>query len=156
MRATASERLLAKRQVVGDCWLFDGAHDRNGYGRFFYEGVNEAAHRVAWIIFRGDPGDLHVLHNEDCGHRDCFNPSHLHLGTHQQNMLERDQWGHGIRGERAGRARLAATDVLAARAMRTAGSTWKTIGEKFGVAPATVRQAATGRTWAHLQKGASN
>jgi hypothetical protein len=100
------------------------------------------------VAFRGDPGDLHVLHS--CEHRDCFNPDHLHLGTHQDNMAERDEWGHGIRGERVHTARLTAEQVLEARQAHRSGETSVAIAERYGVSPVTIRHAVTGRTWRHL------
>jgi hypothetical protein len=140
------ERLLARRVVVDDCWIWPGAHDSCGYGRIWSQGRAALVHREAWVAFCGDPGDLHVLHS--CEHRDCFNPDHLHLGTHQENMAERDEWGHGIRGERVAGARLTAEQVLDARSR--SGETWVTLAERYGVSPSTIRHAVTGRTWRHL------
>ena len=34
-----------------------------------------------------------VLHNLTCFHKNCWNPEHLHIGTHADNM--RDSWLSG-------------------------------------------------------------
>lgn len=143
-------RLLAKRVLDGECWVFDGAKDRDGYGRIAVSGVNTPAHRAAWSAFRGDPGAEHVLRNEGCVSRACFNPDHLHLGAHTQNMIERDAWGAGIRGERVATAKLEASDVLAIRHLRSKGFTCKAIADRFGVKPTTVSHIALRRTWRHI------
>lgn len=141
-------RLLARREVVGTCWVFRGSLDRYGYGRLFVDGSNVTAHRAAWAAFRGDPGTAHVLHNEDCTSRACFNPAHLHVGTHQRNMRERDDWGSGIRGHRVATAKLTSSDVAEIRDLREAGALCKTLAERYGVSPSTISHAALGRTWA--------
>ena len=145
-----ASRLLAKRDFVGACWVFSGSKDRCGYGRISVQGINTPAHRAAWMAFRGDPGNQHVLHNEGCVSRACFNPNHLHLGSHTQNMIERDAWGDGIRGERVGRSRLSAEDVRTIRMLRNKGYIWRVIADMFGVHPSTARHAATGRSWNHI------
>jgi hypothetical protein len=142
------QRLLAKRTIEGDCWRFSGSHDRCGYGRIALNGRNEPAHRAAWIAWRGDPGEMHVLHS--CESRDCFQPSHLTLGTHQENMRQRDTWGHGIRGERVALARLTGTQVVEIRKLRAAGMRWANIAQRFGISAATACHAGIGRTWAHV------
>lgn len=68
-----------------------------GYGRFHISGygennIVEYSHRASWIVYNGQiPDKLHVLHK--CDVKLCVNPSHLFLGTHQENMKDRDQKG---------------------------------------------------------------
>ncbi len=99
---------------------------------------------------RPSPGDEHVLHNPGCVSRACFNPDCLHLGSHPQNMRERDDWGLGIRGERVAAAKLTEQTVLAIRALRQQGFTCKAISDMFGVNPSTVSHVALRRTWQHI------
>lgn len=68
------------------CWPYHRI-DPIGYGRFLKSGPFAFAHRTAWQIAKGSiPAGMDVLHR--CDNRRCCNPSHLFLGTHQDNMLD--------------------------------------------------------------------
>jgi hypothetical protein len=59
-------RFWSQVDASGDCWLWTGTTDPDGYGRF--NGFNfqgALAHRVAWQIVRGPIGRMHVLHSCD-------------------------------------------------------------------------------------------
>lgn len=71
------------------CWLWTGS-TRPGkwpYGQVRYEGKNQLAHRVAWILTYGPilPGFL-VLHH--CDTPACVRPDHLFLGTTSDNARD--------------------------------------------------------------------
>ena len=110
---------------LGPCWVRSAAYvNGDGYGAFSYingDGrcIRLGAHR--WLL-----GHLRGVHlgpgEESCHHCDnppCGNPSHLRIGTHQENMDDREQtrpWlavkGHALpagapvrRGEHADRQR---------------------------------------------------
>ena len=59
-----------------ECWPWHGTQFKNGYGRFYYFYHTYKAHRIAYVISKGDPGELCVLHscdNPPCAiHRICF------------------------------------------------------------------------------------
>lgn len=78
------------RKVISPngCWEWVGSKRDYGYGQVYFKGKPaRKAHRVAWELTHGPiPEGLDVLH--DCDNPSCINPSHLHLGTHQQNMDE--------------------------------------------------------------------
>lgn len=71
------------------CWLWMGPRQRkNGvqYGCTRYAGRNEAAHRVAWRLFRGPiPAGLQIDHL--CRVTRCVNPLHLEPVTQRENIL---------------------------------------------------------------------
>lgn len=79
----------------GDCWLWRGTLNRDGYGRF--GGKN--AHRVAWERVNGPiPGDLTIDHL--CRTRACVRVSHLRLLPPSENysdngLRDRDACAHG-------------------------------------------------------------
>lgn len=75
------------------CWPWKGClrggpgkRDRRGTYGGFRLGKMMGAHRVAFILANGDPGDAKVLHECDFGL--CCNPAHLSAGTQLKNVRE--------------------------------------------------------------------
>jgi len=76
---------------AGGCWLWMGSRSTRGYGQMSHpRGRGHAplkAHRASYLLHKGDPGALHVLHR--CDTPPCVNPAHLWAGTHKQNHQDR-------------------------------------------------------------------
>lgn len=68
----------------GGCWGWNGATDKDGYGKFDSKGSTISGHRASFMVHYGNPEWAHVLHR--CDNPICCNPEHLFLGTHQDNM----------------------------------------------------------------------
>lgn len=102
------ERYWAKVAVRGpdDCWPWQAGEKATGKGYGgFWDGSHLPsgkrrtilAHRFAWQLHTGeDPGELHVLHR--CDNPPCQNPKHLFLGTHLDNMADRNAKGRVSKG----------------------------------------------------------
>ncbi len=91
-------RFKSKTEQSNDCWSWNGTHNSDGYGQAWVLSRHTAigAHRVAYVIAHGGiPKGLHVLH--DCDNPGCVNPNHLFLGTHQDNMIDKEKKGRGNR-----------------------------------------------------------
>ena len=90
------DRFFAKVKKTSTCWLWTGATNRAGYGRFGVSGDNRLAHRVSWLLEHGQLSDSdHVLHR--CDNPPCVNPAHLFLGTNHDNVMDKMSKGrhHG-------------------------------------------------------------
>ena len=100
--APAPVRFWAKVDKSDGCWLWTGACDRKGYGRFRAEtGESVAAHR--WV-YEQEVGPIpegleidHLCHSNTscvaglgCLHRKCVNPAHLEPVTHAENLARRN------------------------------------------------------------------
>lgn len=178
IRAAAKERFEAKIMPIPHCgcWIFMGGGDKY-YGHFRMVGNPVAAHRAAWLLFRGAiPPGLCVLHKCDVGY--CVNPDHLFLGTQLDNARDREAKGRGNqqigqrngrhtkpwrtsrgdrhytrlnpgckRGELNGRAKLTATDVVTIRADVRSNGI---IARERGLTKTTIRSIKLRRLWSHV------
>ena len=80
------------------CWPWQGAKLKTGYGVVKHRCKQYKAHRASFAIHRGQiPGGMLVCHH--CDNPSCVNPSHLFLGTSQDNMTDKVQKGRQSRGE---------------------------------------------------------
>lgn len=138
-------------RLGGECWPWTANKGGNGYGKFkvaSYHTVN--AHRVAWALFNSaDPGESLVLHS--CDNPLCANPSHLRLGTHEDNMqdkIDRGRCRNGRRsGEANGNAKLSSGDVATIVAGFQVGMNNTQIAAQVGVHHATISLIRLGRIW---------
>lgn len=83
------KRLLSNYKVDTStgCWLWQGHKYSNGYGAIKKFGKMVLAHRFSYELHKGPiPKNLCVMHS--CDTRNCINPEHLSLGTHQDNMSD--------------------------------------------------------------------
>jgi hypothetical protein len=83
---TELQRFNSKWVKKGQCWLWTGPLDRDGYGTFFFRRLPRRAHRVAWFMVNGDLKEGMYI-NHTCRNRHCVNPQHLNLVTASENAM---------------------------------------------------------------------
>jgi len=133
--------LLSRYTERLGCWLWTGALDSSGYGSLRVGPKIYSVHRLSWIIFRGPiPEGLQVLHR--CDTRRCIRPSHLFLGTSQDNtedMIEKERQPSKLSKGQVIRIRLLGTRGFRARQIR------KYL--KLPVGTAQVNRVLRGENW---------
>ncbi|TAJ96990.1 MAG: HNH endonuclease [Reyranella sp.] len=139
------------------CLLWTLSYYSSGYGQAKWNGQGNVAHRISWELNRGPiPVGLCVCHR--CDNRACVNPDHLFLGTHQDNMADRDAKGrqHRPKGELQGGHKITAAGVLEILA-EPAPVTLDRAAElaaRHGIGQSHVYRIRRGDRWAHLQGAA--
>lgn len=109
-------RFQSKINKTESCWLWTGGCFQNtGYGAFRLDGKQRLAHRVARFFEDGVFPEGVVRHT--CDNKRCVNPSHLLIGTQQDNindMMSRGRYKKSA-GESNGHAKLTNDQVLRLR-----------------------------------------
>ena len=156
-REVFEQRMLAKRRIdENGCWIWTGRTINTGRGTindpFAPGNQRTTVHRVAAMLWLGfDPASgLHVLHH--CDNPPCFNPDHLFIGTHADNMRDMAEKGRAAtrRGEDHHLAVLDETDVKAIRSLRQSGWLLRELGARFGVTMAQISYICLRKNWRHI------
>lgn len=153
MRQALHVRFWSKvEQRDGACWPWLSWRNARGYGKFMLNGRSQTAHRVAYELTHGPiPIGLCVMHS--CDNPPCCNPQHLRLGTHAENMRDRDQKGrigYRPRGTKNPRARLTDPEVLTIRARHANGESVRALSRTLGFGRNTIRNVVHRLTWTHI------
>lgn len=90
-----ADRLWAKVDKSGECWLWKGAINEHGYGHMRSEGRFVRPHRVAYELLVGPVPEGLVL-DHLCRTPACVNPAHLEPVTQSENLKR----GIGVGGDR--------------------------------------------------------
>lgn len=147
----AKNRFENKFEVKGEseCWLWEASTFPNGYGQFLFEGKSHGAHRISFLMYSGIiPDGLQVCHS--CDNPPCVNPSHLFLGTNQDNCQDKKDKGrtHKIFGEDNGNYKLTDEDVINIRCSTLSA---KILAEKYKISINHVYQIKSKRRRQHLK-----
>lgn len=131
--------LLSRRTIdENGCWIYHGT-DKGVHKCLKINGKQHGVHRLSWQIVNGeDPGELLVCH--ECDVPACFNPKHLFLGTHQDNMDDMRRKGRA--GKARGRPALTWKEQQDIYNKYMAGVgrsvTYKSLAAEYGVALVTI------------------
>lgn len=133
------------------CWEWIGFRDRDGYGKFRIGKTNIAAHRESWILHNLPIAEGLVVRHK-CNNPPCVNPGHLLLGTHEDNMADREAAGNCPRGARHPNAKLTEEQALA---IRGSTDTLETIAAQFGISESQAGNIRRGAQWRELSSKAA-
>ena len=151
MRTIEPVAHLLKSRLITDsgCWQWTAGVTSKGYGKIKSHGRTCSVHRFSWDTFKREPigPGLMVLHR--CDNKRCFNPDHLFLGTHHDNMRDMREKGRSFRpaGEAHNLAKLTEGQV---REIRSAVGFQREIAARYGVSASSVSMIRSGKAWAHL------
>ncbi|GGM78602.1 hypothetical protein GCM10012275_56560 [Longimycelium tulufanense] len=88
MNFTVLEGLLTRTVPgPGGCLLWTGARNTKGYPYVRHAGRMVGAHRLAYVLTRGDLDPADAVHHR-CGVPSCINPHHLQASTHVHNAID--------------------------------------------------------------------
>ena len=91
MSPSDKERFWSKVDIRSEeeCWEWKDSLAKNGYGRLNVcgkNGIKLPAHRIAKTLSMGEEIEEGMVVMHTCDNRPCCNPSHLEIGTQQDNM----------------------------------------------------------------------
>ena len=136
-----------------ECWPWKAACSSAGYGQIGFGRKVYYIHRLAWQFANDSqiPNGMFVLHS--CDNPTCCNPNHLHLGTHQQNMIEKVERGRSnpVYGEKSGASKLTEKEVLEIRNLYAIGNySTRKLGEKYKVSHRNIVDVVNRKIWRHI------
>lgn len=142
------ERFESKFEPVTEsgCWIWVGACTGNGYGSFWMSPGYQAAHRVSFEMYnRALEGKEMVLHK--CDTPLCVNPDHLFVGTHADNMADRQaKKRHAFGGRNAG-AKINESDAID---IRLSSLPTAVLMKKYGISKSTVCRIKAKKLWSYI------
>lgn len=151
---TPEERILIFWSKVSmpinqdDCWEWTGA-TRRGYGVMGAHRRSLYVHRISWWLAYGEiPDGLFVCHK--CDNPKCVNPSHLFLGTTQDNTQDKVNKGrqHRPKGELSGTHKLTQVQVDYIRERYAQGGiTQRKLAAEFGVKQQCISRVVKRLRW---------
>lgn len=148
-----SEKFHNRIEKSDGCWIWQGnINPASGYGRLFYAGKNQFAHRVSFELYHGPvPPGLNVCHK--CDNPPCCNPEHLFAGTDADNVadkMRKGRWAGGaFSGERHHNSKLSDAQTEEIRGLLKLPhfhGKYAQMGRAFGVDECTIHNIKAGRS----------
>lgn len=133
------------------CWVWKAGKNKFGYGRARFRGKRHGAHRIAWLLYKGEiPRDMWVLHK--CDNTSCVNPDHLFLGTPKDNTHDMMKKGRdAFTGEKQWQSKLTIKEVIYIKENYFKAENKREFAKKMGISPSHCCGIAYGNFWKHLQ-----
>jgi HNH endonuclease len=87
--ATPWHRFRSKIKIIEGCWIWTGAKEKSGYGKFTIGKVTVIAHCYSYEELIGPIPEGKTL-DHLCRNESCVNPDHLEPVTQRINLLRGD------------------------------------------------------------------
>jgi hypothetical protein len=130
------------------CWVCT-SHRQDAAGYTVIRRGGTAPQRLHRYVYQLENGPLTsdqvVMHI--CDNPPCFNPEHLKVGTHADNVHDKVNKGRHCVGTENGSTKLSDEDVLS---IRKDTRSHTSIAKDYEVGRATIGQIMRGETWKHL------
>jgi hypothetical protein len=132
------------------CWIWTGYTFKRGYGLLQLKGIKWTTHRLSYTLLKGNiPDNMYVCHT--CDNPSCVRPEHLFLGTHNDNMQDRDTKGRTLKGNQNGNAKLTEQQVLEIRNLYvTTKISYKQLALRYNVSEYPISQIINRKLWKHI------
>lgn len=134
------------------CLLWCGATNQKGYGRVRWNARTQSAHRLAWLAAYGPiPPGMLVCHK--CDVPACINPTHLWLGTNDQNMADMVAKGRSPDGTQTTRGEAHPISKIAESAVRAILADVRphpAIAADHGITRSMVGKIKRRQSWRHV------
>jgi hypothetical protein len=110
-------------------------------------------HRLIYCLFREDIKNIDQIKygivRHLCGGKNCNNSKHLKLGSHEENMFDREMHNRTAYGEQNGVSKL---DTIAVMCIRDNENYMPDsyYADVYNVSTETIRRVRQGKTWKHL------
>lgn len=128
------------------CVEWTGYVGNHGYGVRSVAGRPTLVHRHSYETNVGPiPAGMCVCHR--CDNRRCIEPSHLFLGSIEENTADMVKKNRQARGERHSQAKLSADDVIAIRQEKATGAAQRDIAKRYHVSMGTVSMIVNNKIW---------
>jgi hypothetical protein len=146
---SVEERFFKYVVPDGDCWRWTGVFGTNKYGQFGIGYSKYQAHRVSYILHKGDiPEGLEVCHL--CvKHRWCVNPDHLIVDTHGANMKMMIEQGQSTKGSKNPMSKLTEEEINDIKNKSKMISA-RQLAKEYNVAHTTILNIINQKTWSHI------
>ena len=84
--------IRSRTEIIGDCWCHTSSvNSTTGYADIIIYGRLIGVHRLISSYYHGldlDDSNQFALHKKECKYKNCWNPEHLYVGTHADNMKD--------------------------------------------------------------------
>lgn len=146
-------RIQGKYKLSEDpdkCAIWTAYKNPAGYGQVRVNMVGWLAHRYVFTQCFGEiPEGLVVMHI--CDNPACIHPGHLTVGTHGDNVRDKEAKGRGNQGSRNGHAKFTDKEILEIRAAYTGKrGELAALGRKYDVHRSCIYKIVNHHHWTKI------